>query len=149
MLDDLRFDADERPRLVHRLDRDTAGVLLLARNLEAARHLGRSFSRDEPRKIYWALAAGVPVKRRGVINAPPGKQRSGRGEKMSTAAGDARPAITRWMTVAQKGKVISWLALRPLTGRTHQLRVHSLEMGCPLLGDGKYGGRRSFPDGFQ
>ncbi|HLW29169.1 MAG TPA: RluA family pseudouridine synthase [Kiloniellales bacterium] len=146
MLDALRFDAGERPRLVHRLDRDTAGVLLLARSAEAARRLGESFRTDQPRKIYWALVAGVPEKLRGVIDAPLGKEASPGGEKMTSSAPDARPALTRWTKVAQQGKHASWLALRPMTGRTHQLRAHCLAMGHPILGDGKYGGRAAFPE---
>lgn len=146
MLDALRFDADERPRLVHRLDRDTAGVLLLARTAEAARRLGGSFKSDAPRKLYWALVAGVPERRRGAIDAPLGKQGGAGGEKMTTTAPDARPALTRWMTVATRGRQASWLALRPMTGRTHQLRVHCLALGHPILGDGKYGGRSAFPE---
>ncbi|HLS69115.1 MAG TPA: RluA family pseudouridine synthase [Kiloniellales bacterium] len=145
MLDVLQDDADERPRLVHRLDRDTAGVLLLARTARAARHLGASFKADEPRKIYWALVAGVPARLRGVIDAPLGKQRMGRAEKMAPSAPETRTARTRWMKVASKGQQASWLALRPMTGRTHQLRAHCLAMGHPILGDGKYGGRAAFP----
>lgn len=146
MLDALRFDSDERPRLVHRLDRDTAGVLLLARTAEAARHLGASFKKNEPRKIYWALVAGTPAKLRGAIDAPLGKERFGQSEKMTTTAADARPALTRWMKVASKGREVTWLALRPMTGRTHQLRAHCHALGHPILGDGKYGGRRAFPE---
>lgn len=146
LLDALTFDAHERPRLVHRLDRDTAGVLLLARTAEAARRLGATFKTDEPRKLYWALVAGAPAKPRGMIDAPLGKQRGAKGEKMSSAAADARPAVTRWASVASKGKLASWLALRPLTGRTHQLRAHCLALGHPILGDGKYGGRKAFPE---
>src|SRR5690625_641841 len=146
MLDALRFDSDERPRLVHRLDSDTAGVLLLARTAEAARHLGASFKKNEPRKIYWALVAGTPAKLRGAIDAPLGKERFGQSATMTTTAADARPGLTRWMKVASKGREVTWLALRPMTGRTHQLRAHCHAQGHPILGDGKYGGRRAFPE---
>lgn len=146
MLDALRFGSDERPRLVHRLDRDTAGVLILARTPEAARRLGEAFRSDEPRKLYWALVSGVPEKRRGAIDAPLGKERGAAGERMTVTAPEARPALTRWMKVDSRGRQASWLALRPLTGRTHQLRAHCLALGHPILGDGKYGGRDAYPE---
>lgn len=145
LLDALTFGAAERPRLVHRLDRDTAGVLLLARSAEAARRLGAAFRDDAPRKLYWALVAGRPAKPRGAIEQPLGKQRGPGGERMGSAAADARPALTRWATVAE-GRHASWLALRPHTGRTHQLRAHCLALGHPILGDGKYGGKAAFPE---
>ncbi|MDF2095023.1 RluA family pseudouridine synthase [Aquibaculum arenosum] len=144
LLDALIFDGKERPRLVHRLDRDTAGVLLLARTTEAARRLGAAFKSDAPCKIYWALVAGLPEKPRGMLNLPLGKLPGPKGEKMSSEAPDAKPATTRWSTVAKRGQSAAWLALRPLTGRTHQLRAHCEAMGHPILGDGKYGRRKAF-----
>ena len=143
MLDALQFDAPERPRLVHRLDQDTAGVLLLARTAEAARRLTASFRNDEARKLYWALVAGAPRKARGQIALPLGKLPGRGGERMTTDAPDAKPAETRYTTVRTAGKG-AWLALRPLTGRTHQLRAHCAAIGHPILGDGKYGGQAAF-----
>jgi 23S rRNA pseudouridine955/2504/2580 synthase len=155
MLDALRFGADERPRLVHRLDKDTSGVLLLARHAAAARSLTAAFRGKETQKIYWALVAGVPPERRGVIDLPLAKQAQGRGEIMAPSADPdsegettdiGKPARTLFQVVETwKGKV-AWLVLLPLTGRTHQLRVHCAAMGTPIVGDGKYGGRDAFPE---
>jgi 23S rRNA pseudouridine955/2504/2580 synthase len=120
---------------------------LLARSAEAARRLTRAFKEDATRKLYWALVAGVPVgKRRGVIDLPLGKGAGPRGELMSPDAPGAKPAETRFTTVAAAGKKVAWLALRPITGRTHQLRAHCAAAGVPILGDGKYGGRQAFPE---
>jgi len=146
MLDALRFGADERPRLVHRLDKDTAGVLLLARNAASARALTAAFRGKETQKIYWALVAGVPPEPRGVIDLPLAKQPQGRGEAMAPSDEAAGKSARTLFQVVQsyKGKA-SWLVLLPLTGRTHQLRVHCAAMGTPIIGDGKYGGREAFP----
>ncbi|WP_051609481.1 RluA family pseudouridine synthase [Fodinicurvata fenggangensis] len=145
-LDLLQFEKSERPRLVHRLDRDTAGVLLLARTAEAARRLAASFKRDEPLKLYWALVVGSPDPDKGEIDLPLAKSGTTGREKMETQGADARSAVSRYATIARSGKQVTWLALRPLTGRTHQLRAHCSAIGHPILGDGKYGGRQAFPD---
>ena len=149
MLDGLRFGADERPRLVHRLDKDTSGVLLLARTAAAARKLSAAFKGKSARKVYWALVAGVPPERRGRIDLPLSKAGGAGSEKMGAGA-DGKPAMTLYQ-VAQTRKIagatISWLVLMPLTGRTHQLRAHCAALGAPILCDGKYGGRAAFPEG--
>jgi 23S rRNA pseudouridine955/2504/2580 synthase len=149
MLDGLRFDADERPRLVHRLDKDTSGVLLLARTAAAARKLSAAFKGKSARKVYWALVAGVPPERRGRIDLPLSKAGGAGSEKMGAGA-DGKPAMTLYQ-VAQTRKIagatVSWLVLMPLTGRTHQLRAHCAALGAPILCDGKYGGRAAFPEG--
>ena len=149
MSEALRFDAAEPPRLVHRLDKDTSGVLLLARTARAARLLTATFREQAARKTYWAAVAGRPRKKSGLISLPllkrplpPGAP--GRGERVSADGGEGREAVTRYAVLQTSGKTAAWLGLRPLTGRTHQLRVHCAAMGHPILGDGKYGGKAAF-----
>ena len=146
MLDGLRFGG-ERPRLVHRLDRDTSGVLLLARTAAAARALQRSFRERDADKLYWALAAGVPRACEGRIALPLAKRGRAGGERVEVARGGGQGAETGWRLLDSAGRLASWLALMPLTGRSHQLRVHLAALGHPILGDGKYGGKAAFPQG--
>jgi len=151
MLDGLRFGSDERPRLVHRLDKDTGGVLLLARTAAAARKLTAAFKGKSTRKVYWALVAGVPQEPRGLIDLPLSKVGAAGGEKMAGAA-DGKSAQTLYRVVQTRkiaGAAVSWLVLMPLTGRTHQLRAHCALLGAPILYDGKYGGRAAFPPGLE
>ncbi|HWK44034.1 MAG TPA: RluA family pseudouridine synthase [Stellaceae bacterium] len=140
LLDALRFDAAERPRLVHRLDKDTSGVLLLARNLKAATWLTQAFREKTTRKTYWALTVGVPKPRQGRIDLAIGKATDGPRDKVVADAEDGKSAVTYYSVVEHAGGKIAWLAMLPVTGRTHQLRVHAAEIGTPILGDGKYGG---------
>lgn len=140
MLDALRFDAAERPRLVHRLDRDTSGILVLARNRAAAQALTGAFRARRARKIYLAVTAGVPRPRRGKIDLALGKA-GGRGrEKMVGDAEDAQRAVTLYDVMDSAAHKAALVTLMPLTGRTHQLRAHLAAIGTPILGDGKYGG---------
>jgi len=132
----------ERPRLVHRLDRDTSGVLVVARTARAAAALTRAFREHRVEKLYWAIIVGRPQPASGVIDRPLQKGPGVRGETV-TLDDRGRPARTAYRTVARAGKVATWLALAPLSGRTHQLRVHCAAMGTPILGDGKYGGARA------
>jgi 23S rRNA pseudouridine955/2504/2580 synthase len=147
LLDALRFDADERPRLVHRLDRDTSGVLVLARSARAAAELAAIFRAKTTRKIYWAAVVGLPKPREGKIDLPLAKLQGRLGERVMADEDDGKPAITRYQVVSHAGNKLSWLALMPITGRTHQLRAHCVALGTPILGDGKYGGRASRPEG--
>lgn len=153
MLPALAGRGGERPRLVHRLDRDTSGALLLARTARAAAALGRQFRGREALKLYWALVAGRPEVRRGRIDLPLAKRAGAGGERMVPVgdadgrAEDAKRAITDFAEVDHAGNRLAWLALMPQTGRTHQLRVHCAAIGTPIAGDGKYGGRDAFVDG--
>lgn len=139
MLDALA-DGGERPRLVHRLDKDTAGALVLGRTAKAAAALTEAFRQRRVRKLYWAAVVGVPKPAAGHINAPLRKAAGGHGERVVVDADFGQRAVTDFVTVDQAGRRAAWLALEPHTGRTHQLRVHCAEMGTPILGDGKYGG---------
>ncbi len=147
----LKFGYKDRPKLVHRLDKDTSGVLMLARTDRVARALSEALRHHLTRKIYWALVAGVPNPRQGSIKyglmKAPGHGRGGEGEKMQCVHPakmaeypEAKRAHTDFFTLWFLATRMSWMALEPITGRTHQLRAHMAEIGHPILGDGKYGG---------
>ena len=147
MLAGLVGDGVDRPKLVHRLDKDTSGVLLIARSALVADRLGKQFQRSEVRKQYWALVAGVPSIRQGEIDLPLIKS-GGRGqERVSVDERNGKHATTRYEVIENAARECSWLALFPETGRTHQLRVHLAAIGHPIIGDGKYGGEEAFLDG--
>lgn len=147
MLDALRFKAAERPRLVHRLDKDTSGVLLLGRSAAAAARLTRAFRERSTRKLYWALVAGVPQPPKGQIKLRLAKRAGPGGERVQAHATEGKPAITDYAVIEKAGRNAAFLALRPITGRTHQLRAHCAAIGTPILGDGKYGRRDQFAGG--
>jgi 23S rRNA pseudouridine955/2504/2580 synthase len=140
LLDGLRFGSAERPRLVHRLDKDTSGILVLARSAAAAAFLARAFREKTTRKIYWAVVVGVPRVRQGRIALPLTKTPGRGGERVRPDSDAGRHAVTYYRVVETAGSRASWLALLPVTGRTHQLRVHCAAIDTPILGDGKYGG---------
>lgn len=144
MLDALRFGYDERPRLVHRLDKDTSGLLLIARTGLAARQLAQSFRDRDTEKLYWAVVVGVPPKQEGTIDLPLAKRPGARDrETMQVDRESGQKALTDFRCLDRAGKRAAFLALWPRTGRTHQLRVHCVAIGCPILGDRKYGGEEA------
>jgi len=140
----------ERYRLVHRLDRDTSGLLVVAKTPSSAAKLSRSFQCHDVQKLYWALVAGLPPLEHGIIDKPLTKAPSGGRpdfELVQTGVEGVQKAVTRYRTIARAGKVSAWLGLQPLSGRTHQLRVHCALIDCPIIGDPKYGGPKARPDG--
>ena len=144
----LKFGYDEKPRLVHRLDKDTSGVLLLARTRQAAQALTTSIRHHATRKIYWAVVAGVPTPylgeiKYGLVKAH-GHGKRGEGEKMHavhprdvSSTPGAKRALTQYATLYRVASRAAWVAMEPITGRTHQLRAHMAEIGHPIIGDGK------------
>ncbi|ANY19936.1 Ribosomal large subunit pseudouridine synthase C [Tsuneonella dongtanensis] len=147
LLDAFMDEGDPRPRLVHRLDKDTSGVLLVARTPGSAAFFSKRFSGRSAKKIYWALVAGVPDVAHGLIEAALAKQPGTGGEKMHVDEENGQPAKTRYRVVDRAGNRAAWVELEPLTGRTHQLRAHMAAIGHPIVGDGKYGGQDAFLTG--
>jgi 23S rRNA pseudouridine955/2504/2580 synthase len=148
LLDGLAAEGGPRPKLVHRLDKDTSGILLVARTPRAAAFFSKSFSGRTARKVYWALVVGVPPVADGMIDLPLAKQPGSGGEKMHVDESEGgQPARTRYRVIERAGNRAAWIELQPLTGRTHQLRVHMLAIGHPIVGDGKYGGQDAFLTG--
>ncbi|MEE2996979.1 MAG: RluA family pseudouridine synthase [Pseudomonadota bacterium] len=138
----------ECPKLVHRLDRDTSGVLVIARRAAVAAMLGDAFRGRDAVKEYWALVAGVPLPRQGAINQALIKSSGKEGyEKVVVNASMGKPAKTEYRVIEAAGRKVAWLLLKPRTGRTHQLRVHCAGMGTPIAGDFKYGGKQAILDG--
>lgn len=139
---------EQRPKLVHRLDRDTSGVLLVARRASVAAALGDAFHSRNAKKTYWALVSGVPRPREGTIDAPLSKKADPGGyEMVVTDVEGGKSAKTDYQVIENAGRKASWLMLQPQTGRTHQLRVHCAAIGTPIVGDGKYGGADSRIEG--
>ena len=147
LLDALQYDAESRPKLVHRLDKDTSGALLLARTSRAAAFFAKAFSGRTAKKVYWALIVGVPSIEDGTIELPIAKQPGTGGEKMHVDEAEGQAARTRYRVIERAGNRTAWVELQPFTGRTHQLRVHMAAIGHPIVGDGKYGGPAAFLTG--
>lgn len=155
MLEAWRSQKGEKPRLVHRLDRDTSGVLVVARTRLAAVRLGEAFRGRETKKTYWALVKGVPAKREDKISTWLVKEQTRDGDRMRVARhGEegADHAVSFYRVVEQAGQSLAWLEMEPYTGRTHQLRVHATHIGHPIIGDPKYfeaDTNWEFPGGIQ
>jgi 23S rRNA pseudouridine955/2504/2580 synthase len=146
LLSGLEDEDGQRPKLVHRLDKDTSGVLLVARSARAAAIFSKSFSGRTARKVYWALVIGDLGQDEGLIDAPLAKQPGTGGEKMHVSE-EGQAARTRWRVIDRAGTRAAWVELQPQTGRTHQIRAHMAHLGHPIVGDAKYGGAEAFLTG--
>jgi 23S rRNA pseudouridine955/2504/2580 synthase len=155
MLEAWRNKKGEKPRLVHRLDRDTSGVLVVARTRSAAVALTKAFRERDTKKTYWALVKGVPSPKEGRISTYLVKEQTEDGDRMRIAKhGDegADHAVSNYRQIDQVGQQFAWIEMEPYTGRTHQLRVHAAHIGHPILGDPKYFDHDTnweFPGGVQ
>lgn len=151
LLEHLKDRKDRRPRLIHRLDRDTSGVLLCARTQESVRGLGKSFHDRSAQKIYWAVVVPAPAQDEGTIKAPLAKATGEHKDRMYVDEGEeSKMAITDFIVMERAGKKAAFVAFLPRTGRTHQIRVHAADvLGCPIMGDGKYGGAAARLEGMD
>lgn len=148
MLAALAPPGGEKPRLVHRLDKDTSGVLVVARDATAARALTRAFRDKDAKKIYWAIVVGAPPEAEGSVAQTLLKSAGAHGDRVIADDPDGKAARTDYRVLGEAGRRLTWLELQPRTGRTHQLRVHCADgLRTPILGDGKYGGKAAFVSG--
>jgi 23S rRNA pseudouridine955/2504/2580 synthase len=149
LLPALKYDYPDAPRLVHRLDKDTSGVLVLGRTRVATQWLTKAFRDRQTEKTYWALVAGTPRPHQGTINLRLSKEDTEWGEQVAPVETGGQRAISHYAVISHAGQRAAWLAMRPVTGRTHQLRVHAAAIECPIIGDFKYGGDRANEGGFD
>ncbi|WP_353274755.1 RluA family pseudouridine synthase [Wolbachia endosymbiont (group A) of Ennomos erosarius] len=145
LLDQIR--EGETFKIVHRLDRDTSGVIIFARNANVARYLMEEFKGRRVKKIYLALTSGITSKDSGTIDYPLVKKYVSGQEKVVVDENSPQNATTHFSIIAKFKHNVAYLKLQPITGRTHQLRAHLAHINCPILGDGKYGGKKAFIDG--
>jgi 23S rRNA pseudouridine955/2504/2580 synthase len=149
----LAHELGERPLLIHRLDRDTSGVMVVAKRRAIASSLGTLFASRNVQKTYWAVVKGVPKPQQGKIDVALIKAKGPEGDRMRASRegeeDDEQRAITSYSVIDKAGKVASWLSLKPMTGRQHQLRAHTAHIGTPILGDNKYNGDNDLPEGVQ
>lgn len=141
LLKNLPNKQGEAPRLVHRLDRDTSGCLVVAKTTAAAKHFGSVFRSRSARKIYWAIVAGNPTPRQGEISCFIAKQATTDGEQMVVVRNGAPGAVhssSYYSTTDTASRRFAWVTLKPVTGRTHQLRVHMAQLGTPIIDDPRY-----------
>ena len=142
-------EGEKRPRLVHRLDRETSGVLVIAKRRAIAADMGKAFATRSVRKIYWAVVGGVPQPLQGRISLDLIKARGPDGDRVRPAreeeVEDAQRAVTNYSVADRAADKAAWVSLKPVTGRQHQLRAHMSAIGTPILGDDKYGGDRLVP----
>lgn len=150
LLAGLGEDADTRPRLVHRLDRDTSGVLVVAKRRAVAAKMGRMFQTRSVRKIYWAVVYGVPKPPQGKVEAALVKSAGPAGDRVRAARPgeqeEAQSAVTYYSVIDRAAQKFAWMSLKPVTGRQHQLRAHMAILGHPIVGDEKYPSGRELPD---
>lgn len=159
LLEGLKFDAEKKPKLVHRLDRDTSGCLVLARHPRAAAFLGEAFRDRDTDKIYWAIVNGSPRPKLGEVRgwmrkAPKGPLGVRDADRETMQACEQKDegavhAVTQYVVISSAAQRAAWVALRPVTGRTHQLRFHMAEIGHAIAGDKKYKSDRPTPNGLE
>jgi 23S rRNA pseudouridine955/2504/2580 synthase len=149
----LGAELGERPLLVHRLDRDTSGVIVIARRRSVAAALGKLFATRAVKKTYWALVKGVPKPAQGRIEVALVKAKGPEGDRMRASREgeeeDEQRAVTHYAVIDKAPPVAAWVSLKPVTGRQHQLRAHMAHIGTPILGDEKYGGLEGLPEGID
>lgn len=145
LLDQIR--EGETFKIVHRLDRDTSGVMIFARNANVARYFMEEFKGRRVKKTYLALISGIPSKDSGIIDYPLVKKYVSGQEKVVVDEGSPQSATTHFSIIARLEHNVAYVKLQPITGRTHQLRAHLAHINCPILGDGKYGGKKAFING--